>query len=163
MHVQRFILWAPCCARFGSAPLRSPRVAHTWPFRHGRERRPPPAEGYGIYCNQRHRRYATAPKPPKDHPTCTARSSQPVRLHRSLKGADAATLKRIASAESGNSKQSFATGAAPGQQPRSQAARDQRGAGGNVPFCIPPGGFPPRGSMTLRRAKAASHARARVV
>ena len=33
--------------------------------------------------------------------------------------------------------------AAPGQQPRDQAGKDQRGSGGNAYFCIPPGGFAP--------------------
>ena len=36
------------CVSFGSAPLRSPRVAPTFLFFHSSERRPPPAEGYGI-------------------------------------------------------------------------------------------------------------------
>jgi len=42
----------------------------------------------------------------------------------------------------------------PARQPRDQLAKEQRGSGGKR-ASLPPGGFAPRGSMTLRRAKAA--------
>ena len=49
-----WILWErnhvfPCCARFSSAPLRSPRVAQSRLLYHCSERRPPPTVGYGSY------------------------------------------------------------------------------------------------------------------
>ena len=47
----------------------------------------------------------------------------------------------------------------PGQQPRDQAGKDQRGSGGNAPFAFPRR-LCARGSMTLRRAKAASQLQA---
>ena len=206
----------PRCARFGSAPLRSPHVAQTHLFFWCRERRRPPAETGGInwgLC-----------------PSGQAVPSSPMRLPRNTKGRcgdfaeDCFRIYAEFKAILRNRSRPWSTAAKPSSQgpagvrgectllhsPRrlsadfdarkrpltvtqvqqkSQTVRQQPPAetgGINRETCpsgqtVPPtsyaaaaqpepplvnsraakqpetGGFPPRGSMTLRRAKAASH------
>ena len=67
------------------------------------------------------------------------------------KGEDAATLQRVSSAASGNSKKPSATGAAPGAAASPTCPGEQGGPGGSVSFR-----FPPAALRRFRRAKAAS-------
>ena len=73
----------------------------------------------------------------KEHPT------QPQRPQYCLKRADAATLQRVSSAESGNSEKLSATGAAPGAAAYPTCPGEQGGTGGKRQLSLPPGGFAP--------------------
>jgi hypothetical protein len=89
--------------------------------------------------------------PQRSQRACTNRSPQPVRLHRSLKGADAATLKRIPSALAeiqgilfNRSRPAYAAA-------RATSQGQEGGPGGMHHFAFPPAAF-----RRFRRAKAAS-------
>ena len=69
--------------------------------------------------------------------------SKPQRPQDGLKGEDAATLQRVSSAESGNSKKPSATGAAPGAAASPICPGEQGGTGGKRQLSLPPGGFAP--------------------
>ncbi len=98
------LYWCFGWMSFGSAPLRSPRVAHARLRLFSSERRPPPAEGHGIYCIcwQRHppalsinnsalriiqtvpppRRYPPAHRLPRRFADCSRRCGHPRRSPR---------------------------------------------------------------------------------
>ena len=65
------------------------------------------------------------------------RPLQALRLHRSLERSNAATLQRLFSTLSGNSKKASATRAAPHMQPLFRPHRSKRGSGGKRVFASP--------------------------